>query len=39
MAKKLTISINDDIKAWIDLPKGRIELRIDGKLVYEDKNA
>ena len=36
--KELTISADDDIKAWIDLPKGRIEVRIDGKLIYEGFN-
>ena len=36
--KELTISADDDIKAWIDLPKGRIEIRIDRKLIYVDFN-
>mgnify|MGYP001607267990 CR=1 FL=1 len=37
--KELTISADDDIKAWIDLPKGRIEIRVNGKLVYEGNNG
>ena len=39
MPKQLTISADDEIKAWIDLPKGRIELRIDKKLVCEFQNG
>ena len=39
MSKQLTISADDEIKAWIDLPKGRIELRIDKKLVCEFQNG
>ena len=37
--KELTILVDDDVKAWIDLPKGRIEIKIDGKLIYEDGNT
>ena len=36
--KELTILVNDDTMAWIDLPKGRIEVRIDGRLVYEENS-
>ena len=36
--KELTISADDDIKDCIDLPKGRVEIRIDKKLIYEFQN-
>ena len=39
MSKQLTISVDDDVKFLIDLPKGRIELRIDKKLVCEFQNG
>ena len=36
--KELTILVDDDVMAWIDLPKGRIEVRIDGRLIYEENS-
>ena len=40
MAKKkeLTILVDDDVMAWIDLPEGRIKVRIDGRLIYEENS-
>ena len=37
--KELMILVDDYIMAWIDLPKGRIEIRIDKKLVCEFQNG
>lgn len=35
----LVIYVDDDAKSWIDIPKGKLRIELNGKVIHEDKDG